>query len=153
VASCQYAAAASPTAGEVAKANNIPWLGYDSDQSAAYPSVWLTTAVYDWGPYYTSKINSIRDGKFSQDNYYGTIGDEFTTLASFGSLVSAETKSTIEAEQTKAAGTKSFGWYWGLEDRTDQDGNVVITKGQTLSLKDLYTMSYFVKGIDGSPKG
>ena len=143
----------SPTAGEVAKANNLPWLGYDSDQSAAYPSVWLTTATYDWGPYYTKKLTSIREGKWSQENYYGTIADEFTTIAPFGSLVSAETRSTIEAEQTKAAGTKGFGWYWGLADREDQDGKVQITKGQTLSQKDLYTMSYFVKGIDGSPKG
>ena len=142
-----------PTAGEVAKANNIPWVGYDSDQSAAYPTVWLTTAVYNWGPYYTEKLNSIRDGKWSQENYYGTIGDEFTTMAPFGAIVSAESKSAIQAEQAKAASTKSFGWYWGLSDREDQDGKVQIKKGQTLTLKDLYTMSYFVKGIDGSPKG
>jgi len=143
----------SPTAGEVAKASNIPWLGYDSDQSAAYPGVWLTTATYDWSDYYSGKINSIRAGKWSQENYYGTIGDEFTTVAPFGSLVNAETQSAIEAEQAKAAGTKSFGWYWGLADREDQDGKVQITKGKTLTQKDLYTMSYFVKGIDGSPKG
>jgi basic membrane protein A len=143
----------SPTAGEVAKANDIPWVGYDSDQSKAYPSVWLTTATYNWGPYYTEKLNSIRDGKWSQENYYGTIGDEFTTMAPFGSIVSAESKSAIESEQAKAASTKRFGWYWGLADREDQDGKVQIKKGQTLTLKDLYTMSYFVKGIDGSPKG
>jgi basic membrane protein A len=143
----------SPTAGEVAKANNIPWVGYDSDQSKAYPTVWLTTATYNWGPYYTEKLNSIRDGKWSQENYYGTIGDEFTTMAPFGAIVSAESKSAIEAEQAKAASTKSFGWYWGLADREDQDGKVQIKKGQTLTLKDLYTKSYFVKGIDGSPKG
>ncbi len=143
----------SPTAGEVAKANNIPWVGYDSDQSKAYPTVWLTTATYNWGPYYTEKLNSIRDGKWSQENYYGTIGDEFTTMAPFGEIVSAESKSAIESEQAKAAATKSFGWYWGLADREDQDGNFQIKKGQTLTLKDLYTMSYFVKGIDGSPKG
>jgi hypothetical protein len=29
----------------------------------------------------------------------------------------------------------------------------VIIKGQALAMKDLYTMSYFVKGITGSPKG
>jgi basic membrane protein A and related proteins len=143
----------SPTAGEVAKANNLPWLGYDSDQASAYPTVWLTAATYDWGPYYTAKINSIRDGKWSQQNYYGTIGDQFTSIAPFGSLVGAETKSAIEAEQTKAAATKTYGWYWGLADREDQSGTVQIKKGATLSQKDLYTMSYFVKGIDGSPKG
>ena len=143
----------SPTAGEVAKASNLPWLGYDSDQSAAYPTVWLTAATYDWGPYYTAKLNSIRDGKWSQQNYYGTIGDQFTGVAPFGSLVSAETKSAIQAEQSKAAATKTFGWYWGLADREDQAGVVQIKKGATLTQKDLYTMSYFVKGIDGSPKG
>ena len=32
----------------------------------------------------------------------------------------------------------------------DQDGKVQITKGQTLTQKDLYTMSYFVKGVQGT---
>lgn len=143
----------SPTAGEVAKANNLPWVGYDSDQSAAYPGVWLTTATYNWGPYYTSKIQSIRDNKWTQQNYYGTIADQFTTVAPFGSLVNSTTKSLIESEQAKATSAGGFGWYWGLEDRLDQDGTVVIKKGAKLSQKDLYTMSYFVKGVDGSPKG
>ena len=58
-----------------------------------------------------------------------------------------------EVAKAKAGDAKAFGWYWGLADRQDQDGKTVITKGQTLTMKDLYTMSYFVKGISGSPKG
>ena len=143
----------SPTAGEVAKANNLPWLGYDSDQSAAYPDVWLTTATYNWGPYYTQKLQSIRDNKWSQQNYYGTIADQFTTVAPFGTLVDAATRTAIQAEQAKATSAGGYGWYWGLEDRLDQDGVVMIKKGQKLTQKDLYTMNYFVKGVDGSPKG
>ena len=144
----------SPAAGEVAKANNLPWVGYDSDQSGAYSSVWLTTATYNWGPRYLSRINAVNDNTWKSDNYYGTIADGFTTLATFGNLVSADTKTLIDAELTKAknAGASSFGWYWGLSDRQDQTGAVKITKGQTLSQKDLYEMNWFVKGIDGTLK-
>ena len=144
-----------PAAGEVAKAANMPWVGYDSDQSGAYSSVWLTTATYNWGPYYLAKINAASDGTWKQDNYYGTIADNFTSLAPFGTLVSSATKTAIEAQvgTAKSGGAKSFGWYWGLADRLDQDGVVQIKKGATLTQKDLYTMSYFVKGIDGSAKG
>ena len=144
----------SPAAGEVAKANNLPWVGYDSDQSAAYSSVWLTTAVYDWGPRYLSRINALMSNTWKSDNYYGTIADGFTSLAQFGTLVSADTKSLIDAELTKAknGGATSFGWYWGLSDRQDQSGTVKITKGQQLTQKDLYEMNWFVKGVDGSLK-
>jgi len=145
----------SPTAGDVAKANNIAWVGYDSDQSQAYSTVWLTTAVYNWGPYYVKKINGVRDGSWKQDNYYGTIADGFTNIAQFGSRVAQPTKDMINAELTKAKALSgnAYGWYWGEADRVDQAGTVQIKKGQTLTQKDLYTMSYFVKGVDGNPKG
>ena len=145
----------SPSAGEVAKANNLPWFGYDSDQSGAYSSVWQTAATYNWGPFELSEVNKVIDGTWKQNNYYGTMADNFTGLAPYGSTVAAATKSLMDAEvaKAKAGDAKAFGWYWGLADRQDQDGKTVITKGQTLTMKDLYTMSYFVKGITGSPKG
>jgi len=145
----------SPSAGEVAKAKNIPWFGYDSDQSGPYSSVWQTAGTYNWGPYELSEINKVIDGTWKQNNYYGTIADNFAGLATYGSTVAAGTKTLMDAEIAKAKAGKAdaFGWYWGLADRQDQDGKTVITKGQTLTMKDLYTMSYFVKGTTGSPKG
>lgn len=144
-----------PAAGEVAKGANLPWVGYDSDQSANYPSVWLTTATYDWGPYYLSKVDAVIDGTWTQDNYYGTIADNFTSLASFGSLVDQPTRDRIAAALAvaKQGSARAFGWYWGLEPRSDQSGAVRITQGQTLTMEDLYTMNYFVAGIDGNPQG
>ena len=58
-----------------------------------------------------------------------------------------------ELKKAKSGDAKAFGWYWGLADRQDQTGAVKITKGQTLSQSDLYSMSWFVKGVDGNPKG
>ena len=145
----------SPAGGDVAKAANIPWVGYDSDQSGAYGSVWLTTATYNWGPYYLSRVNAVKSNTWKQANYYGTIADNFTSLAPFGTLVSADTKAAIDTEMKKAksGNATAFGWYWGLQDRQDQAGVVKITKGQTLSQADLYSMGWFVKGVDGNPKG
>ncbi len=145
----------SPSGGEVAEANNIPWVGYDSDQSGAYGNVWLTAATYNWGPYYLSRVDDVKSNTWKQANYYGTIADGFTSLAPFGSLVAADTKTVIDTElaQAKSGGATDFGWYWGLEDRQDQAGEVKITKGQKLTKADLYSMSWFVKGVDGSPTG
>jgi len=145
----------SPAAGDVAKAEGIPWVGYDSDQSAAYPEVWLTAATYNWGPYYLERVNALLDDTWEQSNYYGTIADGFTSLGVFGSRVSAETKSLIdtELETAKEGNAKAFGWYWGLSDRKDQSGAVKITKGQELTQADLYSMNWFVEGVDGDPKG
>jgi len=145
----------SPAAGDVAKANDIPWLGYDSDQSGAYGDVWLTAATYNWGPRYLSRVNDLKSGDWKQSNYYGTLADSFTALGPFGSRVSDETKTLIDDElaTAKAGKAEDFGWYWGLEDRQDQAGEVKITKGQKLSQADLYSMAWFVKGVEGDPKG
>ena len=134
----------SPSAGDVAKANDIAWVGYDSDQSDAYGSVWLTAATYNWGPRYLSRVNDLKSGTWKQENYYGTIADGFTALGPFGSRVSADAKTAIDAElQTAKAGdAEAFGWYWGASDRKDQAGAVKITKGQTLSQSDLYSMNW-----------
>ena len=46
-------------------------------------SVWLTTATYNWGPRYLSRINALISNTWKADNYYGTIADGFTSLAQF----------------------------------------------------------------------
>ncbi|MDX6561552.1 MAG: basic rane protein, partial [Gaiellales bacterium] len=48
----------SPAAGQYAEAAGIPWVGYDSDAKSFAPKSWLTAAVYDWGPYYLSRVKA-----------------------------------------------------------------------------------------------
>jgi basic membrane protein A len=140
----------SPASGEAAKAKNLPFVGYDSDQSKNLSDIWLTASLYHWGPYYTKRVQEVADGTWKTGEYYGGIEDGFVSLAPFGDLVSDETQATIEKQQA-AIVDGSFEVFAGPIE--DQDGEVKIPEGTTATLPELLTMDWFVKGVEGNPAG
>jgi basic membrane protein A len=140
----------SPAAGQYAETAGLPWVGYDSNASKFAPKQWLTAAVYNWGPYYASRVKAAADGTWKTGFYYGNIKDGMIDIAPFGPSVSAATKAAIAAKKKALiAGT----WNEFQGPITDQAGKVRIAAGKRPSVTDLYAMDYLVKGIDGSPKG
>jgi basic membrane protein A and related proteins len=139
----------SPATGQAAQAAGVPWVGYDSDAQKFAPKSWLTAAVYDWGPYYLSRVKAAMAGSWKTGFYYGDLKDGFVKLAPYGAGVSAKTKAMIAAK-TKAIETGSFSVFKG--PLKDQSGKVVVPAGKTLSVKDLYAMSWLVQGVVGSVK-
>lgn len=140
----------SPAAGQYANSKGIPWVGYDSDASNFAPKVWLTAAVYDWGPYYLRKTQGAMNGTWKTGFYYGNIKDGFTDIAPFGKLVSKKTRAAIMAKRAQLIkGT----FYEFTGPLYDQAGKLRVPKGKKLTVKDLYAMNWLVKGVIGSPKG
>ncbi len=140
----------SPAAGQYAESAGLSWVGYDSDASQFAPKQWLTAAVYNWGPYYASRVKAVMNGTWKAGFYYGSIKDGFVDIAKFGPSVSAATKAAIAAKRKALiAGT----FYEFAGPITDQSGKVRVAAGKKLGLNDLYMIDWLVKGIDGSPKG
>jgi basic membrane protein A and related proteins len=140
----------SPAAGQYSESAGIPWVGYDSDAKSFAPKAWLTAAVYDWGPYYTSRVKAAMAGTWKSGSYWGTFKDKFIGLAPFGAGVSAKTKAAIAAK--RAAITK--GTFYEFQGPIyDQAGKLRVPKGKKLSLGDILGMNWLVKGVIGSPKG
>jgi len=140
----------SPATGQVAEADGIPWVGYDSDSSQFAPKSWLTASVYNWGPYYLKRVKEAIAGTWKSGFYYGTINDGFTKLAPYGPGVSAATKALI-AKKEKAIEAGTFDPFAG--PITDQAGKVVVPAGTKLTVNQLYSVDWLVKGVIGSPKG
>lgn len=140
----------SPAAGQFAESAGLPWVGYDSNAAKFAPKQWLTAAVYNWGPYYASRVKAVMDGTWKTGFYYGNIKDGFTDIAPFGPSVTAATKAKIAAKRKALiAGT----WNEFQGPIVDQAGKVRIPAGKRPTLTELYAMDWLVKGIDGSPKG
>ena len=140
----------SPATGQYAESAGIPWVGYDSDAKSFAPHQWLTAAVYNWGPYYVRRIKAAMSGTWKPGFYYGSINDGFTSLAPFGPKVTAKTKAAI-AKKLKALKNHTFYEFTG--PLYDQSGKLRVPKGKKMTLKELYAMNWFVKGVIGSPKG
>jgi basic membrane protein A len=140
----------SPATGQFAESVKVPWVGYDSDASKFAPKSWLTASVYNWGPYYLKRVEAAMNGTWKSGFYYGSIKDGFTKLAPFGPDVSAATKATILAKE-KAIENGTYYEFAG--PLYDQSGKLRVPKGKRMSINQLYSMNWLVKGVVGSPKG
>jgi basic membrane protein A len=140
----------SPSAGQYAESQNVPWVGYDSDAQKFAPKSWLTAAVYNWGPYYLKRVKAAMNGTWKTGNYYGSLKDGFTKLAPYGKGVSAATKKLIAQQKALLVSGK---WNEFSGPIYDQKGKLRIKKGHRPTFNELYSMNYLVKGVIGSPKG
>src|SRR5262245_46773636 len=121
----------SPAAGQYAETKSVPWVGYDSDAKSFAPKSWLTASVYDWGPYYLSRVKAAMNGTWKSGFYYGSIKDGFTGLAPYGPGVSAKTKAAIAAKM-KAIENGSFYEFTG--PLYDQSGKLRVPQGKKLTV-------------------
>jgi basic membrane protein A and related proteins len=140
----------SPATGQYAESIGIPWVGYDSNAQKFAPKSWLTAATYNWGIYYLKRVKAAMAGTWKSGFYYGSIKDGFTGLAPYGPGVSSATKAAI-ASKMKAIENGSFYEFTG--PLYDQKGKLRVPAGKKLTVKDLYSMNWLVKGVIGSPKG
>ncbi|HEY4412933.1 MAG TPA: BMP family ABC transporter substrate-binding protein [Gaiellaceae bacterium] len=145
----------SPATGQFAETAGIPWVGYDSDSANFAPKSWLTASVYNWGPYYLSRVKAAMNGTWKSGFYYGTMKSGFTGLAPYGPDVTAATKAKIAAKM-KAIENGSFYEFTG--PLYDQSGKLRVKAGVRMQVltggtNSLYGMNWLVKGVIGSPKG
>ena len=140
----------STATGQVAKEHGIPWVGYDSNSSSFAPKSWLTASVYNWGPYYLKRVKEAMAGTWKPGFYYGSIKDGFTSLAPYGPGVSAKTKALIAAKQEAIESGKFYEFTGPLYD---QSGKLVVKPGVKLTVNQLYSLNWLVKGVIGSAKG
>lgn len=140
----------SPAPGEAAKEKGVKWTGWDFDQSKNFPDIWLTAAVFNWGPYYLGRVKAAGDGSWKTGNYYGNLADGFTDIAPFGSSVAEDTRAKVEARKVELAAKPQSEFTGPIED---QSGTVKIAAGKQASQTDLAAMDWFVKGVEGSPTG
>ncbi len=141
----------STAAGEAAEAAGARWVSYNSDMSAFAPNAYIASAIWDWGPYYTSVIEAVADGSYSGGAYWGGMDDGIVQIGSLADDVSDDTKAQIDdLTDQMIAGT--FDPFTGPIN--DQDGNEVIADGVVPGDGDLLGMFYFVEGVIGEiPEG
>jgi basic membrane protein A len=140
----------SPATGDAAKAAGVKWTGYDSDQQAFAPDVWLTGTVYNWGPYYIKRVQAVLDGTWKTGSYYGSMKDNFVDIAPFGTSVPQNVRDAINQKKNAL---KDGSFYEFTGPIKDQSGAVHVPAGQKLTLNDVLTMDWFVQGVIGNPKG
>ncbi len=123
--------------------------GYNSSMKAKAPNGYLTSPIWNWGPYMAEVVKSVQDGTFKPKAYWGGLETGTIMLDEYGPSVTDETKALIDAASAKIK-DKSWDVFYGPVK--DQSGAVKVADGEKLTDADLLSMDWFVEGVVGSTK-
>jgi basic membrane protein A and related proteins len=140
----------TPAPGQAAEERDAYWVGYNSEMSRFAPEAWLTAPIWDWGPYYVETAEMVWDGTWESRSVYAGMADGMIDLADFGPAVDDETQQRIEERRGEIV-DGTFAPFTG--PIADQDGEVRVAEGETMSLDDQLSFDWFVEGVVGSPTG
>lgn len=119
-------------------------VGYHYATPDVAPKAYLTAAVWHWYPYYKEQIEKIIDGTWTTDPYWSA---DVVGIDTLSDLCAEGTQEKIDAAQEKL---DSGDWDVFTGPIYDQDGNLKIKEGETMSDKDMLNFDWFVKGVIGT---
>jgi len=122
-------------------------IGYNMDMSKMAPKAVLTSAVWNWGPYYVKTVESVMNNTWKNEQYWGPLSDGIVDIAPFGPMVTEDTKQLVADAREKIMSNK---WDVFTGPIKDQTGAVKIPEGQVMSDQDMLSMDWFVEGVDGT---
>ena len=133
--------------GQAAQAKGKYWIAYNADKREFAPKAFLTGPVWNWGGYYTRRVNDVTNGTWKPDQFYGTMKSGMIRIAPPSNLVDAATKALVAK---KVAEIRSGAFNVLSGPIKDQSGKVRIPAGQVMSLKDALAWQWLVEGVEGS---
>lgn len=109
-------------------------IGYNSDMRKEAPNACLTSVIWNWSAYYTYAVQSIIDGTWTGQNYYGGMVDGLVDITGLADFCAAGTKEKVEEARAKIiSGTfnvfdgeieTNTGEIIGMPDSTLDDGTI-----------------------------
>ena len=137
----------SPGPQEAAQERGAYSVGYNTDMTAFAPKAHLTAAVWNWAPFYTEVVQSVRNGTWKSESTWPGMEKGLVDIAPFGPMVPDEVKTRVLAEKTRLVGGDDQIFRGPIND---QQGNPKIAAGEKASDKTLLGMTWFVEGVVGT---
>jgi len=132
---------------KAAEERGLVSVGYDSDMAQFVGDSVLTSPVWNWGPYYVSRVQAAMDGTWETSQFWGGLADEVVMLAELSPLVPEDVAAAVdEAEGMLLAGDMDV--FCG--PIADQDGTIVVAEGECMEDGAMLGMDWFVEGVVGS---
>jgi basic membrane protein A len=142
----------SPATASVAERRGLYLIGYGADASETAPTAWLGSFVFNWGPYYVSQVEAVREGTWEPSIFYGGLKEGMIDLAPFGEDVPADIIDLVEQRKQEII-DGTFDYFAG--PIVDNTGQVVVPEGDTIAWEErTLCCTWLIEGVDGEiPKG
>ncbi len=123
-------------------------VAYHSDMRSVAPDAQILAVTHQWGAYYTQRAKAVLDGTWKSGNVWGGVKEGMIRVEGFGPKVPKAVQDEVLARQKDIAlgKLKPFAARAAV---LDNEGQVVIPAGQSLSDEQILNMNYLVAGVQG----
>jgi Uncharacterized ABC-type transport system, periplasmic component/surface lipoprotein len=125
-------------------------IGYNRSAADVAPKAYLTAPLFHWGKFYVENVKAVMDGTWKSEDYWKGLESGIVSLDKLSSLCEAGTQEKVDAAQ-KAILDGSNKIFTG--EIKDNQGNVKVKAGQTMTDKELTSFNWFVEGVIGNATG
>lgn len=123
-------------------------VAYHSDMRKVAPDAQIVAVTHQWGGYYTERARALLDGTWKSGNVWGGVKEGMIRVGDFGPKVPKAVQEEVQARQQDIAAGKVKP-FQALDDVRDNEGRVVIAKGQSLTDEQILRMNWLVEGVQG----
>ena len=131
---------------QTAQDKGVHAIGYHSDMSKYGPKAHLTAATHVWDKYYISRVKAHLDGSWKATDTWGGMADGMMALAPFGADVPEDVQALVKEKQAEIVAGTLHPFAGPIKDN---EGNVKVAEGATMSDEDLLGMNWYVEGVQG----
>jgi simple sugar transport system substrate-binding protein len=121
-------------------------VAYHSDMRKVAPDAQVAAVTHIWGDYYTRRVKAVLDGTWKSERVWGGVKDGMIRVDHFGPKVAAAVREEVLARQKDIAAGKLHP-FAARADVKDNEGRVVIAKGQTLTDEAILNMNWLAEGV------
>lgn len=121
-------------------------IGYNSDMSAVAPKANMTSAVWNWGPYFVSQIKAIKEGTWTNTPYWGPMSDNVVALSPLTANAPEGAQAIVDEEKARILDGSWDVFYGPIKD---QSGALKVAEGSKMTDEEMLSFNWFVEGVIG----
>ena len=137
----------SPAPQEAAQEKGAYSVGYNSDMSAFAPDAHLTSAIWKWGNLYREVVKDVQENTWTSTDIWAGLSDNVVGIAPFGPMVSQATRDLILDSKNRIMEGDLEVFSGPIYN---QDKELKVKKGQTMTDEALLGMNWFVRNVIGT---
>lgn len=121
-------------------------VAYHSDMRAVAPDAQIVAVTHQWGAYDTARARAVLDGTWKSDNVWGGVKEGMIRLEGFGPKVPRTVREEVLARERDIASGKLKPFAGPI---MDNEGHLVLAKGQSMTDAQILGMNFLVAGVQG----
>jgi basic membrane protein A len=121
-------------------------VAYHSDMRKIAPDAQLVAVTHQWGDYYTRRVRAVLEGRWTSIELWGGVKEGMIRVEGFGPKVPDAVREEVLARQRDIAAGRLHPFH-AKADVRDNEGRLVLARGQTLNDARILSMDWLVEGV------